>query len=63
MDETRLVPEKLIQTPGETCFLYLCDVPPALEAADFDDYVTDRLLFVGDGLTGFRIYTYDFESP
>lgn len=23
-------------------------------------YVTDRLLFVGDGIAGFRIYTYGF---
>jgi len=61
-DETRLVPVKMISTPGETSFLYLCDVPAALEAADFDNYVTDRLLFVGDAIAGFRIYTYGFEA-
>jgi len=66
-DETRLVPVKMISTPGETSFLYLCDVPTALEAADYhgttaSSYVTDRLLFVGDAIAGFRIYTYGFEA-
>jgi len=66
-DETRLVPVEMISTPGETSFLYLCDVPQTLEDADFEgtgagSYVTDRLLFVGDGIAGFRIYTYGFEA-
>ena len=61
-DETRLVPLQLIQTPGETAFLYLCNVPQALENTDVGDYVTDKLLFVGDAIAGFRIYTYKFES-
>jgi len=53
---------KLIQTPGETSFLYLCDVPQALEDTDAGNYVTDKLLFIGDAIAGFRIYTYKLES-
>ena len=60
--EDRLVPVKLIQTPGETSFLYLCDVPQALEDTDAGNYVTDKLLFIGDAIAGFRIYTYKLES-
>jgi len=56
-----LVPVEMIQTPGETSFLYLCDVPEELEAVDTQfehDYVREKLLFVGDAIAGFRIYTY-----
>lgn len=57
--EERLVSVKMIQTPGETSFLYLCDVPQELETIDSQyDYVREKLLFVGDAIAGFRIYTY-----
>jgi len=60
--EDRLVPVKLIQTPGETSFLYLVDVPDESVLGTIDDahhdYIREKLLFVPDAIAGFRIYTY-----
>ena len=53
----RLSHVDLIQTPGETGLLNI-SVKPNLTGYDEHGFIDEKLLFVGDAIAGFRIYTY-----